>query len=92
MLSNRLGLGILVGSLGYLTDQSFPLEIGRRLWIALIAMPYLNALSGTAFGKRYELKNAETILGRHPECDVVLDAGAVSRQHAKVVLSMASSC
>ncbi len=85
MLSNRLGLGILVGSLGYLTDQSFPLEIGRRLWIALIAMPYLNALSGTAFGKRYELKNAETILGRHPECDVVLDAGAVSRQHAKVV-------
>ncbi len=49
-------------------------------------MPYLNALTGQAFGKRYDLTKTETIMGRHPECDVVLDVGAVSRQHAKVVL------
>lgn len=50
-------------------------------------MAYLHSLSGTSFGKRYDLTKTETILGRHPECDVVLDAGAVSRQHAKVVLT-----
>lgn len=48
-------------------------------------MPYLNALTGLAFGKRYDLTKPETIMGRHPDCDIVLDAGAVSRQHAKVV-------
>jgi phosphoserine phosphatase RsbU/P len=48
-------------------------------------MAYLDALSGTALGKRYELDRIETILGRHPECHVVLDSGAVSRQHAKIV-------
>ena len=26
------------------------------------------------------------LLGRHPECDVVLDQGAVSRQHAQILL------
>ncbi|MDZ4848260.1 MAG: SpoIIE family protein phosphatase [Pirellulaceae bacterium] len=48
-------------------------------------MAYLNALTGTALGKRYELDRIETIMGRHPECHVVLDSGAVSRQHAKIV-------
>jgi serine phosphatase RsbU (regulator of sigma subunit) len=48
-------------------------------------MAYLDALSGSALGKRYELSRLETILGRHPDCHVVLDSGAVSRQHAKIV-------
>lgn len=48
-------------------------------------MSYLNSLSGNTFGKRYDLTKPEIIMGRHPECDVVLDAGAVSRQHAKLV-------
>ncbi len=48
-------------------------------------MAYLDALSGTASGKRYELDRIETIMGRHPDCHVVLDSGAVSRQHAKIV-------
>ena len=48
-------------------------------------MAYLDALTGSALGKRYELDRLETILGRHPECHVVLDSGAVSRQHAKIV-------
>jgi phosphoserine phosphatase RsbU/P len=48
-------------------------------------MAYLDALSGTASGKRYELDRLETVMGRHPDCHVVLDSGAVSRQHAKIV-------
>ncbi len=48
-------------------------------------MPHLTAINGTAQGTRYELNKPLTILGRHPECDVTLDAGAVSRQHARIV-------
>jgi phosphoserine phosphatase RsbU/P len=48
-------------------------------------MAYLTAINGTAQGTRYELDKPLTILGRHPECDVILDAGAVSRQHARIV-------
>jgi phosphoserine phosphatase RsbU/P len=36
---------------------------------------------------RFELKKADTVLGRHPECDVVIDAGAISRYHAKIVFN-----
>ena len=47
-------------------------------------MAYLTAINGTAQGTRYELDQAVTVLGRHPECNVILDAGAVSRQHARI--------
>ena len=47
-------------------------------------MAYLTAINGTAQGTRYDLEKAVTVLGRHPECDVILDAGAVSRQHARI--------
>jgi serine phosphatase RsbU (regulator of sigma subunit)/pSer/pThr/pTyr-binding forkhead associated (FHA) protein len=48
-------------------------------------MAYLTAINGTAQGTRYDLDQSVIILGRHPECDVILDAGAVSRQHARIV-------
>ncbi len=47
-------------------------------------MAFLTAISGPGFGKRSELKRQETILGRHPDCHVVIEVGAVSRQHAKI--------
>ena len=28
-----------------------------------------------------------TVLGRHPDCDIVVDLGAVSRRHAQVLVS-----
>ena len=34
---------------------------------------------------RFELGPGETTLGRHPDCTIVIDAGAVSRFHAKVI-------
>ena len=36
-------------------------------------------------GQVFSLHGDRMVLGRHPECDVVLDVGAVSRQHAVVL-------
>lgn len=41
------------------------------------------AISGSP--ERFELVEQETSIGRHPDCHIVVDAGAVSRFHAKVV-------
>jgi sigma-B regulation protein RsbU (phosphoserine phosphatase) len=47
-------------------------------------MAYLTAISGSGFGKRTDITKVLTVLGRHPECDVVIEVGAVSRQHARI--------
>jgi sigma-B regulation protein RsbU (phosphoserine phosphatase) len=47
-------------------------------------MYYLSANNGPQAGKRYELRTDRTIMGRHPECNVVIEVGAVSRQHAAI--------
>ena len=47
-------------------------------------MYYLSANNGPQAGKRYELRADRTVMGRHPDCQVVIDVGAVSRQHAAV--------
>lgn len=48
-------------------------------------MAFLTANNGPQAGRRYELDRPESVLGRHPECDVVIDVGAVSRYHCKVI-------
>lgn len=47
-------------------------------------MPYLDAITGPAMGRRYLLEKDQYVLGRHPDCDIVLESGSVSRQHAKI--------
>lgn len=47
-------------------------------------MPYLEIIEGPGAGTRFELKEPFVVMGRHPDCDFVLDVGAVSRQHAKL--------
>lgn len=47
-------------------------------------MAYLTAINGSSFGKRFELDKSSMIMGRHPECDIIIEVGAVSRQHAKI--------
>ena len=47
-------------------------------------MAHLQAISGSAFGKRFDLEKDEIVLGRHPDCDVTIEVGAVSRQHARI--------
>src|SRR5262252_4977237 len=47
-------------------------------------MAVLEFLNGERVGERLALAAKGAILGRHPECDIVLDQGAVSRQHAQI--------
>ncbi len=35
-------------------------------------------------GRRYPLENSQYVMGRHPDCDIVLESGSVSRQHARI--------
>ncbi|MBP85848.1 MAG: protein serine phosphatase [Planctomycetaceae bacterium] len=48
-------------------------------------MAFLTANNGPQAGRRFELDRSESVLGRHPECDVVIDVGAVSRYHCKIL-------
>ena len=47
-------------------------------------MAVLLAIQGLPQGEILTLEKEATVLGRHPECDIVLDSGAVSRQHARI--------
>ncbi|HEY1064478.1 MAG TPA: SpoIIE family protein phosphatase [Pirellulales bacterium] len=47
-------------------------------------MAVLQVLKGLNPGQQFPLEREEIILGRHPDCDVVLEMGAVSRQHARI--------
>lgn len=48
-------------------------------------MHYLTVDSGPDQGNRYELPGTEYFLGRHPDCHIVIEVGAVSRRHARVI-------
>ncbi|MCG8649375.1 MAG: FHA domain-containing protein, partial [Pirellulales bacterium] len=49
-------------------------------------MAFLSTNSnGEEGATRFDLTARETSIGRHPECGIVVDAGAVSRYHAKIV-------
>ena len=49
-------------------------------------MPFFKAENGPEAGKRYPVTASQYVLGRHPDCDIVIDVGAVSRHHCKVFL------
>lgn len=48
-------------------------------------MAFLQALNGLNAGQLIPLEGKRAVLGRHPDCDIVLDVGAVSRQHAQIL-------
>ena len=48
-------------------------------------MPILQVVKGLTPGRQFRFESDQTIIGRHPECDVVLDVAAVSRQHAQIL-------
>jgi serine phosphatase RsbU (regulator of sigma subunit)/pSer/pThr/pTyr-binding forkhead associated (FHA) protein len=50
----------------------------------------LRVLRGTAAGAVFELQGERTVIGRHPNCGVVLDNGAVSRHHVQILESHGS--
>ena len=41
---------------------------------------------GPAMGQQYELDKPKMVMGRHPGCEIVIYAGAVSRQHAQIII------
>lgn len=47
-----------------------------------MSTPYLQVLAGTELGRKHSISADRMVLGRHPDCDIVLDSAAVSRQHA----------
>jgi len=47
-------------------------------------MAVLRVLKGLNPGQIIPLDREAVVLGRHPDCDVVLEVGAVSRQHAQI--------
>jgi serine phosphatase RsbU (regulator of sigma subunit)/pSer/pThr/pTyr-binding forkhead associated (FHA) protein len=50
-------------------------------------MAYLKVIAGSAPGQIIELTEDQTIVGRHPDSQIVLDNAAVSRHHAKIHVS-----
>lgn len=54
-------------------------------------MNKLLATTGLTPGRVFPLDKDTIVLGRHPECDIVVDLGAVSRQHAKIITAQGDS-
>jgi sigma-B regulation protein RsbU (phosphoserine phosphatase) len=50
-------------------------------------MATLTVRQGGDIGKIFELGEGESVIGRSPECNVVLDVAAVSRRHAIITLT-----
>ncbi len=48
-------------------------------------MAYVTSTINGAPSDRFDLDRDEMRIGRHPDCDIAVDAGAVSRYHAKLV-------
>ncbi len=48
-------------------------------------MAYVTSTINGAPSDRFDLDRDEMRIGRHPDCDIVVDAGAVSRYHAKLI-------
>lgn len=48
-------------------------------------MAELRVVKGPDEGRVFLLDRASVVLGRHPACDIVLESGAVSRQHARII-------
>jgi len=47
-------------------------------------MPFLKRVSGDASGQCIEVKGEMVVIGRSPECDIILDPHGVSRRHAEI--------
>lgn len=47
-------------------------------------MAFLSLRIGTNLGQSFPIDEESIVLGRHPECAIVVDGSAVSRKHARV--------
>ena len=47
-------------------------------------MAILRTLKGLNPGQVFPIEGSSVVMGRNPDCDIILDVGAVSRQHARI--------
>ena len=45
---------------------------------------FLELKTGPRSGERIAIRTGRMVIGRHPACDLVIDASAVSRQHVSI--------
>ncbi len=50
-------------------------------------MAVLQLISGGDEATQYVLEGEQIVLGRHPNCEIVLQSGVVSRRHAQILVS-----
>ena len=50
-----------------------------------LPMAILQLLKGDGPAEELQILGDRAVLGRHPDCDIVLDAASVSRQHAQIL-------
>lgn len=50
-------------------------------------MAFLRVIKGSCPGQILELTGGRMVIGRHPNCEIVLDNAAVSRHHAQILES-----
>jgi len=62
-------------------DRGFHSVIVQTGACVMAFMTTHDEASGT---NRFEINDGETVIGRHPDCDIVVEVGAVSRFHAKI--------
>src|SRR4051812_5516993 len=48
-------------------------------------MPEIEILKGPAQRQAYPLAGVTTVIGRSPDCDIVFNVSAVSREHAQIL-------
>ena len=51
-------------------------------------MPFLRVEQGSCPGQILEISGERVVIGRHPDCGIVLDNAAISRQHACICRSV----
>lgn len=49
-------------------------------------MANLIAVNGPFAGRTYDINAPQTVLGRHPDCSIILDGAGVSRNHAAIAV------
>jgi serine phosphatase RsbU (regulator of sigma subunit) len=48
-------------------------------------MHYIVANNGPSAGQKYQLEGTKWVLGRHPDCNIVIEVNAVSRNHCQII-------
>ena len=46
---------------------------------------YLIVIAGNGVGRMFKVVGGETLIGRHPSCEILLEDDGVSRQHSKIM-------